>query len=483
MNTNLKMWLYLQYAVATFIFSIGFWNCNSPKPCENGNITGKICVGTDTLYLKNDSITRAIEVIVRCNELILNTRVQNVNELRTYLKDICFERLDSCECSLFELWGNPSINGIDVGVAIANAPKIGGVGLNEGLMANIVFYPVEPTDVNEKDTLFMSENLAVTCISENSPPTRIAIVDSGVDPNPDATKNKLHKGNWHGYNLLDRCLQNNYPLGLEYHSSRGISSPMDSNGHGTAVNGVLVGTSIPNFAIPMPLSFVNVDVMQGHTKSGNLYDGLCGLYYALQQEPRIINISWGFRFLSDPAYEDMDAAIRKAFNDYFIDCESKYPGGVFVIAGAGNDSSLITFNNNFYPACLAKNHQNVLSVGSHSNSNGTDLSEFSNYSKLDSNYVNLYAPGESIISPFPKYLQSTLGISSPTGYARLSGTSFAAPFVSRVVALIRIVHPNMSTGDVKAKLLSLTTSYSSTLRSDFYFLKLDLAKVSNQVCN
>ncbi|MBK9108383.1 MAG: S8/S53 family peptidase [Saprospiraceae bacterium] len=483
MNTKLKNLNRYLIVVTTLVFMIGYWSCDTPKPCESKLLSGKVCNGVDTLHLKNDSITDGIKLLVRCNELILNTRVQNANEIRYYLKGLCFERKDSCPCSQFELWGNPSVEGIDVGVAVANAPKIDGVGLNEALMANILFSHELPTDANEKDTLISNSNLDINCLSENSPIIRVAIVDSGVDPNTNVSKNKLHTKGWHGYNLWDRCLESNYPLGLEYHLVRGVSEPMDSNGHGTAVNGVLVGASKPNFNMPLPLSFVNVDVMQGQNKTGNLYDALCGLYYALEQEPRVINISWGFRYLTEPLYMDMEAAIIKAFNDYFTDCNNRYPGGVIVVAGAGNDSIEINSFDKFYPACLARDHMNVVSVGSHKDSGVNDLSEFSNYADISSNYISLFAPGEMVITPYPKYLQATSSGVLPTGYARLSGTSFAAPYISRIVALIRVVHPYIDAGEVKIRLIEMTSPRTSILRPGIEYHKLEVSNVVSKICD
>lgn len=477
-NTTLLRWTILSILAALMAWLIIQKSCKTT--CRNAYPTHKICQGLDTIFMKHDSVTRLVPLVIRCNEVILNPGVQNAAELRSYLKRLCFEKRDSCHCGPhFELWVNPDVNGIDVGVVVSGAPKVGGVGL--GLLPNVVFSLPEPMDTLLKDSLPINEDLVISCLSTDSPAISIGIVDSGVDPSPDPAINNLHKMHWHGYNLFDRCIQNNYPLGIELVAGAANSSPQDLNGHGTSVNAVLVGASHPNFNMKIPLNFVNVDVMTGHTKSGTLYDALCGLYYALEQEVKIINVSWGFRCLNTLEHKDIFTAVEHAFNNFLTDAKH-HNNSVLVIAGAGNDTNYLTNYDYFFPASLACCHDNLISVGALVKKSVIDYADFSNYAILNNGFITLLAPGDEIIAAYPKYLQRSASYLNSTGYAMVSGTSFAAPYISRVSAMIRAIHPSKTAAEVKIKLIDLTKIESSGLRS-VDFRVIDFMNFGSRICD
>ena len=73
-------------------------------------------------------------------------------------------------------------------------------------------------------------------------------------------------------------------------------------------------------------------------------------------------------------------------------------------------------------------HPNMLVVASVDENN--DLSYFSNYSKTK---VDVAAPGEDIDSPTP---ENTRG--------KNSGTSMAAPYVTRVAAKVKFINPELT---------------------------------------
>ena len=58
--------------------------------------------------------------------------------------------------------------------------------------------------------------------------------------------------------------------------------------------------------------------------------------------------------------------------------------------------------------------------------------------------VDLHAPGRNILSTRPP---------NPASYAYVSGTSFAAPHVSGVAALMRAFDPGITVSEIKAHIL------------------------------
>jgi subtilisin family serine protease len=84
------------------------------------------------------------------------------------------------------------------------------------------------------------------------------------------------------------------------------------------------------------------------------------------------------------------------------------------------------------------------------------------------------APGGSIWSLAPLGPNRT----GRTGYAQLSGTSMAAPFVSGEAALILATHPGWSLSNVESRLLTAVDDKGAAGRDPSYGygrIRLDLA--------
>lgn len=120
-----------------------------------------------------------------------------------------------------------------------------------------------------------------------------------------------------------------------------------------------------------------------------------------------------------------------------------------VVCGAGNEGT-DNDSNPYYPASY--NCDNIISVGSCS-SHGI-ASTFSNYGKTT---VDIFAPGEHIVSCYP-IQQCNLGLHDPNthiadGYHKMSGTSMAAPYVAGVAALILSLYSDITVEEIKARIL------------------------------
>jgi cell wall-associated protease len=139
-----------------------------------------------------------------------------------------------------------------------------------------------------------------------------------------------------------------------------------------------------------------------------------GINWAWQNEASIINNSWG----SSVQYEVIDDAIENAV------INGRNGLGSIIVFATGND-----FDNSIaYPST----NPNVIAVGA-TNRNDQRAS-FSNYGTG----IDVVAPGVDIRT-------TTLD----DGYATVSGTSFAAPHVSGIAAMILSVNPGLTQQEVR----------------------------------
>jgi subtilisin family serine protease/subtilisin-like proprotein convertase family protein len=192
----------------------------------------------------------------------------------------------------------------------------------------------------------------------------------------------------------------------------GTNNPMDDNGHGTHVSGILGavgdnGTGIAgvdwNVQI-MPIKFI------GSNGSGSISNFIQGLNFAVQHGAKISNNSWEGAPNSQALYDAVNNA--------------RVHGQIFV-AAAGNEGRNDDQSRD-YPASYGRSLSNIVTVAA---TNSTDhLASFSNWGP---NSVDLAAPGVGILS--------TLRGGS---YGQMSGTSMATPEVSGALALVWGLHPS-----------------------------------------
>ncbi len=246
----------------------------------------------------------------------------------------------------------------------------------------------------------------------------IAVVDSGVDLDHPELAGRLIAG---------------------YDFANNDTVPEDDTGHGTKVCGILGAIGNNNVGIAgvawnvdiaiMPLKFMKNN--DGKT-TGSLSDAIDAIYYAVNNGADIINASWGFYSYS----ASLGEAVQYA-RDH----------GVLFIASAGNKSQDNDINDH-YPSNYP--YDNVIAVAA-MNRYG-DLASFSNYGEET---VDIAAPGDG--------LSTTI----PGGYSSwVSGTSFATPFVTGVVAMVISQSPDLDYISVRNALLDTTVmdgSYTQDL--------------------
>ena len=125
--------------------------------------------------------------------------------------------------------------------------------------------------------------------------------------------------------------------------------------------------------------------------------------------------------------------------------EFAYNNGVLVIASAGNTGA----NNDFQPH-YPSNYNPVLSVGS----TGNPTDAFSDGVSIFSNVgvsVDIFAPGERVLSTSPF-----------DGYVNGRGTSFSAPLVAGVAALVKTQNPTWTVDEVREQVRATADDISAS---------------------
>jgi len=199
-----------------------------------------------------------------------------------------------------------------------------------------------------------------------------------------------------------------------FNSINNTGNPLDDNGHGTHVAGIIGAVGNNGIGVTgvawnvelMALKFLSAD------GSGTLSDVIKCIDYARVNSADIMNNSWGGGGFSN--------SLRNAI-------ERAQDSGIIFVVAAGNETN----NNDVSPSYPAGyDLENILSVASSTRQN--TLSSFSNFG---SSTVDLAAPGSGILSTYND---------SDISYRILSGTSMAAPHVSGILALLKAHFPGVN---------------------------------------
>lgn len=268
----------------------------------------------------------------------------------------------------------------------------------------------------------------------------VAVVDTGMDiDHPDFSRDNLWLNEREQPNGLDDD-DNGYVddfYGWDFVDQD--NDPTDWVGHGTVVAGIIAATPGNGIGIAgvdarariMPLRAMN---MVGRGYSTRIAQAI---YYAADNGAQIINLSM--------AIEDVSVHERSAVRY----AQSR---GALVIVAAGNNAKDAA---NFTPASIA----GVITVSATDRED--QFAGFSNWGSA----IDIAAPGVDILSlraagtdlmvnmvpDETRPLQYAVG--PRTRYYRNTGTSFAAPLVSGVAAIVWSQRPSLSAGEVRRMLL------------------------------
>lgn len=307
----------------------------------------------------------------------------------------------------------------------------------------------------------------------------VGVLDSGID----GTHPELSE-------MIDRSLCRDFTSGSEVV----VANPTDPNGHGTHVAGIIGAAgnnSLGVTGVNWNIGLVPLRVF-GSDGRGSVKAVADAIDYAERMGISILNYSggWGPNVTDDAAFNALVAS---------------YSG--ILICSAGNDHEDNDGETPNYPASYTAS--NIIAVGAINDTN--ERWEFSNYGV---NSVDIYAPGEDILSTYPEhiceidiifndgtrfcefsaanriYLEGLVESNQFTwsdiiknfeilfvrppvdfkdsphytdGYHYMTGTSMSTPYVTGVAALLLCENPQLTAAQIKAAILNNANTINITL--------------------
>ncbi|QDY81289.1 type VII secretion-associated serine protease mycosin [Streptomyces qinzhouensis] len=242
---------------------------------------------------------------------------------------------------------------------------------------------------------------------------KVAVIDTGVDIRHPQLKAAVDAKN--GLNLLPA--KNKKGEKLERGAANGTS---DEVGHGTKVAGIIAARSAPGtgfvgLAPGATIIPIKQNDAEGNGDAASLTEAI---NEAVDRGAGVINISQDTANAVAPA-RSLEHAVKRALNE-----------GVVVVASAGNDG-LGGNVKKTYPA----SYEGVLAVASSDRNN--ERAAFSQ----SGDFVGVAAPGIDMITTVPL-----------RGHCADNGTSFSAPYVAAVAALVKAKHPDWTPRQIVAQI-------------------------------
>jgi subtilisin len=236
---------------------------------------------------------------------------------------------------------------------------------------------------------------------------KIAILDTGIDPNhPDLKANIVKGMNFTSANAADY---------------------VDRQGHGSHCAGIIAGVD-NNFGVVgvAPKASLYIGKVLGDNGSGDLNAIVKGIDWAISEKVDIISMSLGCSADPGPAFHAAFQRARQA--------------GIVIVAASGNENTTCGWPA-AYPECVA-----VAAVDQTFGRAG-----FSNFGEA----VDVAAPGVDILSTYKN-----------GQYAKLSGTSMATPMVSGVIALVQAFCRKMGVQATPDKIMQMISERSIDMGKD-----------------
>lgn len=272
-------------------------------------------------------------------------------------------------------------------------------------------------------------------ITQGSNDIKIGILERGIDANHEDLTGKINTN-------LSKDFSNGYWETF---------SDLTNDGHGTAVAGIISANTKNNIGIAricINTTIISLSIRMDN-QPGAIDSIIEAINYAQSEGIDILNMSF--------SYKASDLSLSEISN--FKNAISNYSG--LVITGAANSYVDIDEPSNYsYPQCF--NLDNIIVVGA-TDYNDNIWTCFEDTNIYGSNYgkinVDLFAPGANILTTYPSDIcDYDCSINNPEHYLyryhKVNGTSFAAPFVTGVAALIMSKYPSLNAKGVKDTILS-----------------------------
>ena len=256
--------------------------------------------------------------------------------------------------------------------------------------------------------------------------TIVAVLDTGIDYNhPDLAGNMWRDSVTEAYGF--NAVGNN-------------TNPMDDNGHGTFAAGIIgaVGDNAIGLAgVNWTVEMMAVKVL-GRNGIGTAANVVAGVNYVTTQKiagQAVSTVHCGFA-RTDFSQAEFDAL------------QTLGATGVVIVCAAGNDNRNDNDVSPRYPA----NYDIPSLISVAASDQADNLALFSNFGAVT---VDLAAPGVGVLStraaqaidpPFEPF-------QSDNNYTVMSGTSFSSAFVAGAAALLKVVKPTASAGQIKNAIL------------------------------
>jgi subtilisin len=241
-----------------------------------------------------------------------------------------------------------------------------------------------------------------------------------------------------GMDYYHQDLAPNYLGGYDFVNND--NDPMDDNGHGTAIAGIIAAADNPYDVIGVaPLAKLTVAKVLDAHGNGAFSDVIAGIDYCVSSGAQVINLS-------------LNGNVNNAL---VLDAlQSARDAGVFIVAAAGNGHHDLS-DQPVYPAAYNGTVFTVSAawVREHKRRQGDlfNYADFSNFGIV----IDLTAPGVRIISDLwqPPQVQDNGGMLHG-GLVFMSGTSLAAPHVAGAAALYLWANPGASPDEVQDAITS-----------------------------